>query len=200
MRGFDRQQQHSIERELTSDSGLQLHPDIDLSRIAGPPLDPRTFDKQSFVSQIKQLDRPSTGVSRNPRNDESRTSLKNPLSPHNVPTPDDISMPWEGLASDSDQNMSDQEEDALAIEDDEKLMVEISHMDHVEGDPYRYMGRSCEFHHCRSVAICVDPMFDLSNAAALARLPIIGMAKAASTGLTRTGRAAYWSTPPWQKQ
>lgn len=29
----------------------------------------------------------------------------------------------------SDQDMSDQEEDALALEDDERLMVEISHLD-----------------------------------------------------------------------
>jgi hypothetical protein len=103
-------------------------------------LNPRTFDKQTFAIQIKQIKKLEKSPNIAPpdqRTDQVRSSL-------NIPSPDDIPLPWEAQSTDSDQDMSDQEEDALALEDDEKLLVEISHMDRVDGDPYRYRGRSGE--------------------------------------------------------
>jgi hypothetical protein len=123
---------------------LQLHPDLDLSHIVGLKLDRRSFDKQAFASRIKQIERSSTVAARTPGNSSHASLPEAAISTHDDATPEDM-VPWESHSGGSEQDMSDQEEDALALEDDEKLMVEISHLDQIEGDPYRYLGRSCEF-------------------------------------------------------
>jgi hypothetical protein len=163
-------------------------------------LNPRTFDKQTFAIQIKQIKKLEKSPNIAPpdqRTDQVRSSL-------NIPSPDDIPLPWEAQSTDSDQDMSDQEEDALALEDDEKLLVEISHMDRVDGDPYRYRGRSGESGSL-SVSIVKSISFadNFDGRSALSRLAIIGMARAPQNGLTSTRQTrnpAYWSTTPWQKQ
>lgn len=124
---------------------MQLHPDLDLSQIVGPALDRRRFDKQAFASRIKQIERSSTVAARTPGNRKHASLPGAAISTHDDATPEDMVVPWESHFGGSEQDMSDQEEDALALEDDEKLMVEISHLDQIEGDPYRYLGRSCEF-------------------------------------------------------
>ncbi|KAG7531211.1 hypothetical protein FFLO_04515 [Filobasidium floriforme] len=165
--------------KLLSAEFQRLHPDLDLSHVVGPKLDRRSFDKQAFASRIKQIERSSTAAAHTPGNSKHASLPDIAISTNDDATPEDMVMPWESHSGGSEQDMSDQEEDALALEDDEKLMVEISHLDQIEGDPYRYLGRS-----------------------SLPRLAIIGMARTAQNGVTQTRQRrnpAYWSATPWQR-